>query len=258
MAYYTKTFTTECFSDLFDAVANNEAIAPGLIQLINAEGPDIIFEFDGSLSTAEEAELDSVLSSWTCPPPPEEETGSVVINDGVVATDNIWSSSKVAAYVDAEVSNVATGIVSLVGKTFGVGFASSSNKTSKLWLRQQTSDSGMASNRLPFVIPWDCRLIAMTYINGSDGITTDVELWKAEFDYEPKANKTLVHTHSVTNSRSAVELDFGSSDVLFSAGDTVAIYVDGDKSDHPVVQLTFMITSGTTTNMSESFKDDFA
>lgn len=259
MAYYTRTFTTECLGDLFTAITENAGISSNLIQLINAEGPDVIFEFDGNLSPTEESELDSMLASWICPPTPTVSLlEDAVIDDNTTAPDGIWSSSKIAEYVDSEISNVATGIVSLVGKTFDVGFAANSNKASRMWLSQQTADTGQSSNKVPFVIPWDSRLISITFINASDDKSTSVELWKTEYSYEPKANKELVYTLNISNARSAVEQNFGPADVLFSAGDYAAVYIDGDRLDHPLVQLTFMVISGTTNNKSDSFTDDFA
>jgi hypothetical protein len=117
----------------------------------------------------------------------------------------------------------------------------------------------MSSDRTPFVLPWACKIISLTYVNAGAHADCDIEIWTAPYGQDPYYNKTCVHTTHVRNSRTVVTTDFGGT-VSFSRGDTVAVYLvdQGSNSNHPVVQLTFLITDNTIGNISDNFTNNFS
>lgn len=262
MADYTRTFTTACPSDLMASINANGNIGPSVLQIVNVGGGTSIFEFDDTLTSPEVTEFDGVLSSWVCPTPVEDVDG-MTVEDGSpedASSETLWSSERIVQYVAAEIAAVSAGDPNnVLGKTFSVGFAHSSSSAANTWLRLESNDSGAGSNMVPFIVPWDSKLISATYVNADNQTDCDVELWRSPLHQEPNTNKTKFHEFQIRNQRSAVVTDFGGSTVTFNRGDKVAVYLEdqGTNSNHPVVQLTFLITANTVGNVTDNFTNYF-
>ena len=260
MAQYSRNFTTECPGDLLDDINANPSIDNTLHQIIKVAGTEYIFEFAGTLTAAEETELDTTLANWECPPN-ITEVDEVIINDGATSPDELWSSQQVAAHVATEVAAAAAGDLSAIaGKLFSAGFAHSSSSVGNAWLRTESNDSGASSDRVPFIIPFNCRLVSATFANASSGCDCDVQIWSSPFSADPETNKTNMYEFQVRNNRSVVQTVFGSPIPAFNAGDKVGVYLrdQGTNSNHPVVQLTFIVVDNTVANLSDTFSNNFS
>lgn len=262
MAQYTRTFSTTCPGDLIDAINNNNLIVPELVQVIDLGTGDAIFDFTQSLSASEETTLDTVLSSWVCPvQPTTTETDEFTADDTTTASNNFWSSEKVVDYIDATLAGTpGSNPNSVLGKTYSVGFAHSAGNAKNAWLRQESVHTGASSDTVPFVLPWNSRLISVTFANGSSAADQDLQLWSSPAGQDPMTNKTLFHTVQIRNDRTVVVTDFGVSNVDFVRGDKIAIFMQdqGDDAANPVVHLMFLVTDDTIGNTTDTFTNDFS
>jgi hypothetical protein len=259
MAQYSRTFTTECPGALLDSVNSNPTITNTATQMIDLGNGTVMFDFNGTLTAEEEAELDLILANWECPDN-QLEVDEVIIDDGVTAVDQLWSSQRIHDFVLQEVANAAAGdLTNLIGKTVSVGFSHSSSSVGNSWLRTETNDSGTSSDRNPYIVPFNCRLLAITFSNSDTGVDTDLQIWKSSVGGNPISNKTMVHEIEIRNARAHIETSF-SSPIEFVIGDKIGVYMldRGTNSDHPVVQLTFIVTDSTTTNTGYNFSSDFS
>lgn len=255
--------TTTCPNDLMEAINADVGITPTILQIVNVNGTSSIFEFDGDVDSAGASALDAILASWTCPANGETADGFEVV-DGTeeqATDDTLWSSEHIVQYVQDAIAAVSAGDPNnVLGKTFSVQFNHHSRSAKNTWLYLFGSDSGnSSSDSVPFVLPWECKLISLMYTNQDDDVDCDIELWKSPVAQEPLYNKTKFHTIQVRNERTAVVTDFTGSDVTFSRGDKLAIYIKdrGRNSDYPVVHLTFLITSNVVGNVFENFSTNF-
>jgi hypothetical protein len=260
MSNYTRTFSTDCPAALLEAINADANITSSLVQIVSLAGGTAIFEFDGELTSNEVTQLDGILSGWTCPPPVNDIDGMLVVDgDPAETTPNtLWSSSRVVEFTTAEITAVSAGDPNnLTGKTFGATFVHNSG-AKNVWLRHESHDGGLSSDKVPFVIPWDCNLVAVTYSNREYTSRVDVEVWATPLGQNPETNCTKKCTLEIRNHRTAVATDLGGT-IAFNRGDTVAVYVAdrGEEADHPVVHLTMLITDNTIGNVSDNFRDDF-
>ncbi len=257
MVQYARSFSTPCTPDLIEDINLNPNIAPVALQIIDLGNGNTLFEFDVALSGAEETELDTTLDNWECPAP-EGELDEAFIDDAIHTVDNIWTAHKIKTYIDTEILNVSAGDPNnLLGKTYTAGFAHSSKKVTNGWLRQESNDSGAASDRVPFIVPWGGKIISATYVNAGGSADCDIQIWKSASGVEPNTDKTNIHTFEVRNGRAHVESDFTGSTVTVNRGDKIGIYHrdQGTNSNHPVVQLTFLILDNTVGNEGYNFSN---
>lgn len=259
MAQYSRTFSTACPAALLDSINDNGTITPFCEQIIDLGNGTSIFDFAASLSGAEETELDSVLAGWSCPSP--EMTGDqVTVNDGQTSTDNLWTSQQVTDYIASEIAAVSAGDPTNVnGKLFEVTFAYQSTAKNR-WIPQESSETNLSSDVVPYIVPWDCELLAMTFNNQRDWVDTDVEIWTSALGANPYYTKTKVFTWDLDNVRSAVKTDFSGSAPTFSRGDRVGIYMK-DRGTDPkgaVIKLMFRMTNNTRADVSDNVEQNFS
>ncbi len=93
---YIRTFTTTCPNELIEAINDDVAITPTLMQIINSGGADSSFWFSATLGAGEEVAFDDILDAWTCPTTGD---GTVIGGDGQTLCDTcpadpgvVWSS----------------------------------------------------------------------------------------------------------------------------------------------------------------------
>jgi len=67
MADYIKTFATICQSDVLDAINDDTNITTPCVQIIDTDDGNMTFQFDSTISGAEETALDALLAGWSCP-----------------------------------------------------------------------------------------------------------------------------------------------------------------------------------------------
>lgn len=244
------------------AINDNPNIDGTIIQIVNVGGGSSILEFVDSLSSPSVTELDGVLSSWSCPPAETDADGVMIVDgDAESASENtLWSSEKIVEYVTAQIDAVSAGDPNnVLGKTFDTSFAHSSSSAGDVWLRLESTDWGTSSDVVPFIVPWDCKLISVTYVNAERHADCDVEIWKSDFGADPHPHRTRVYDFGIRNERAAVRTNFG-GDITFARGDKIAVYLAdrGQNSDHPVVQLMFLITDNTASNVEDDFRHNFS
>ena len=260
MADYARNFSTPCTPDLVEDINLNPNISPTCVQIIDLGNGNSIFQFDATLSGAEETELDTTLTNWECPVP-EGELDEATIDDGIATVDNLWTANKTKTYVDTEITAVSAGDpTNLTGKMYSTGFAHSSRKVTNAWMRQESNDSGAASDRVPFIVPFDGKIVSVTYVNAGGLVDCDIQIWKSAAGVEPDVDRTNIHTFELRNERAAVETDFTGSDMTVNRGDKIAIYHrdQGTNSNHPVVHLNFVILDATVGNATYNFANRFS
>lgn len=256
--FYQRTYSTPCPAELIDAINSEPTIGHQLQQIINLGDGDVIFDFITELSAGQETAFDSFISAFVCPSDGDPTTDDIVPIDDTTTGENLWTSQQVVDYIDSLISS--TNNETALGRTFTIGFAHSSSSVGNAWLRQESQDSGASSDVVPAVMPFPCKLIAATYANASRNTDCDVQLWSSAVGADPNVNKVKFHEFLIRNDRTAVETDFGASDIHFARGERIAVYLRdrGGNSNHPVVELTFLITDGTTANITDTFSNSFS
>lgn len=170
----------------------------------------------------------------------------------------IDSSSCVIGVFDDTTGDVVTTDYNVSGTDSGPIFSLVFNKDSiskNTWL-SHNGDNSLTSDRSPAVIPWNCRLVAMTFSNQAEAADTDVQIYKA--DAGAGSSDALVHTWEIRGSRLARKTIF-QPDVTFIAGDKVGIYLKGQGSDvkYVSVLMYLQITDSDTADLTESFSGNF-
>lgn len=197
--------------------------------------------------------------------------------DGYIAVDSsdnkykVWSESKGRWIVlgDAEdvvFNNSTNDFVSddvqdaieeardtLIGKIFNQSFHDDGIVVSGRWLSME--DGLGSSDEIPFVVPFDCELIAVTYTN--EDPNTDGTIFIQKADYNSGSTDSTELTLSFTNVRTATYSNF--TRPSFSAGDKIAVFLenDGTNPDEPRVVLYFQIKDNTLQNLTENWSGDF-
>lgn len=123
--------------------------------------------------------------------------------------------------------------------------------TKNRWL--EYSNSNASSNEIPFVAPYNVRLIAITFANGSDNKDTDVQIYRAAKDQG--STSTLAHTWAVRGARVAGKTVFNPI-LTFAAGEKVGVYLqDAGTSDpiSPMIVLYFQKIDTISTDFTETF-----
>lgn len=112
-------------------------------------------------------------------------------------------------------------------------------------------------NSTPGVIPFNSKLIAITFSNRKSGVDADIKIWRS-----PEGNgtgKALAYCWDLTNKRTAWKTNFP-SDINFLQGDKVAVYIndDGEDAQSCTVQLILQVTDPSTGEGGENYNGDFS
>lgn len=135
-------------------------------------------------------------------------------------------------------------------------FTFSKEATAKnTWLSHE-GDNSLTSNKSPAVIPWDCKLVAMTFSNQKPNVDSDIEIYTAPNG--SGSDDVLTYAWPLRNSRVGRKTDF-SSEINFKAGDKVGLYLRdaGTDAKYVTVILFLQITSSDTEDFTETYTGDF-
>jgi len=80
------------------------------------------------------------------------------------------------------------------------------------------------SNQSPYIVPFDCRLVGITYSNKNAGVDSDIEVWASALG--DGTTKTKVFDWTVNNKRIGYKTNFTTPYIEFDAGDKVSVYND--------------------------------
>ena len=89
------------------------------------------------------------------------------------------------------------------------------------WLKHY--DSNILSNSVNGVIPFDSKLVAITFSNANQNAQAGIEVWK--YEYNDGDNKTKILDWLINSHRVGYKTNF-SSEIVFNAGDRIATYID--------------------------------
>jgi len=156
------------------------------------------------------------------------------------------------ATLDAEIAAfVPQKITSPAGMLFTVAFADKSIIISNKWL----SLDDIISNSTSYVIPWNCKIVGITFSNKNNGASSDIEIYKANVG--AGATNTKILTWAISNARTARKTDIS---IPLVAGDKIGVYVKGVgllSFNTLIVTLYMQITDGTSTAAAENFSGSF-
>ena len=119
------------------------------------------------------------------------------------------------------------------------------------WLRYISSHTE-ESDISPFVMPYDSRLIGITFVNKKENTDADILVYRALKDNED--NWDLVYTYQIRNSRLALKTDILNGPT-FGPGDKIAVFCAevGAKPDTVAVTLYLIVTDDSGTDNVETY-----
>jgi len=135
---------------------------------------------------------------------------------------------------------------------FQVSFSNEST-TKNRWLDYVKDRS---CDEVPFVVPYNSKLIGITFSNKTSNRSTDVRIYKAT---QTQGNvDSLIHTWQVRNARTGRQTIF-SPGLTFAAGDKVGIYLKdaGYDPKAPMVVLYFERTDAINDDFIENYSGHF-
>jgi len=181
------------------------------------DGVNVSISYDIAPNAAQLIQLDDVLAAHDCS----------TLNDEDTAGDSI-------------------------GSIFHVTFMNESTTKNK-WLEYMEDNS---SDEVPFVVPFNVKLVAITFSNENYNKDTDIRIYSAEVG--SGSSNSLVHTWSIRDARVAGKTVFN-PEITFDAGDKIAVYLKDAGSDpkSPMVVLYFEKTNEVTGDFQENFSGDF-
>ena len=178
--------------------------------------------------------------------------------DPFVYTDLVWVTTQVAqATLEASScanNNTTTYDVLSEGPIFTLVFNKEATAKNS-WLSHE-GDNSLLSNTVPAIIPWDCKMVALTFSNATSDVDADIEIYKALANNG--SVNSLTYTWEVRATRTARISTF-SPDIKFNAGDKIGMYIN-DKGSTAAYVSTIMylqIINNSTADFIESFTGDF-
>jgi len=236
--FYYRTKDNICPA-IFQNEINNDGIITTAIEYIRVDDEvNLTFAFASSISTAEETQLDVLLNAHICIRPDDGGDGGAVDSSD-----------------DGDDNPIATLLSTNFGRIFQYNFYEDGSAKNK-WL--EFSD-GTGCDETAGVIPWDCKLIAITYSN--ERKNTDVTLEVRTAPLNSGATDVLAKGWVIVDARTGVQKNFP-TDVNFSTGDKVGVYfkhTSGTYPKKPHVSLFFLITEtgNTLETITENHSGDF-
>ena len=111
--------------------------------------------------------------------------------------------------------------------------------SNNVWMKV-TEGQAQTSNIEPVIMPFDCVIYALTFVNKDDSKGIDLEIYK---------NGTLLYTWNIVNKIWADKTD-GISSVTVSVGDRMSIFLKsiGNTPNDPLVTVHYSFLNGTTGN----------
>lgn len=153
--------------------------------------------------------------------------------------------------------NVQDAIEEVQNKTIGAIFNVTFNSSGIVFGTDFLSYSNdlATSDETPFVIPFSCELVSITYTN--EDPNTDGTIFIQKSDFNSGNSDSTVLSYSFTNVRTFVHTNF--TKPTFSPGDKIAVALrdDGTNPDEPRIELFFQISDTNITDFEENWSGDF-
>lgn len=188
---------------------------------------NITIQYDVAPSAQNLTDLDLTLASHVCTYTEDEEQASDVI--------------------------AAADILSAVGGNITTAVFSNNSTTKNKWLECYGDES---SDEVPFIVPFNCKLAALTFSNEEDGVDVDMQLHKST--HGSGGNAIEIFNWELRDIRTAVQSTITPTITLL-AGDKIGMYAkdQGTNSKSPRVILYFERVDNVTVNLTENFSGDF-
>lgn len=182
------------------------------------------------------------------------ETGSGVLTNALVGAGGITVASGVNFTTVSGNSPAPGG--QAAGAIYQLVFLHEGSDATDRWYSHH-GDTSLTSDKSPAVVPWDSKLVALTFTNQDSDSDVNIEIYSVH-----EANTTQKDVEFVwvlRNARVARRTNF-SPDILFEAGDRVAIYArdKGSNPDYTVVTLYLQILTDNSEEVIRSFSGDLS
>jgi len=183
------------------------------------------------------------------------------INNSIVLAGNniaVVSGTTESSQQTYTVSSTTDPAIAASGITFQASFTKQGASASE-WLR--IHGPVIPSNESPFIVPWDSKLDAITFVNSSDGVEVDIEFHRA--DAAGGSTTEIFHTWVIQETRVCTDSFISTSGIEFDAGDKIALFTDGiDPQTRPIdVSVTLFFRARTTASgqlVKEDYVGDFS
>ncbi len=142
----------------------------------------------------------------------------------------------------------------LTGKLFTIEFGTQSSIGGD-WLHLD----GNPSNETPHIMPWACKLVAITFTNKESSADTELQVNRVD-EGQGNSPSPTVFSWIIDNARVARKTDF-SPDVTFAKGDKIAIFAKqrgGTDPSQVKVMLYLTVTAADESNNIENYSGDIS
>lgn len=198
-------------------------------------------------------------------------SGSAVINeDGVDLSPSVGKLALKLSAAEGRFRNLTNGFTSQdiqsaieearnssIGGIFDTQFIRQSS-ASNTWL--YWGDSGITSDDTPFVVPFNARLVGVTFSNNTNNRDTDIRVAVSKATQGSTVDRNL--TFQVRNNRTYAWSDFSGTDASFNVdkGDKVSVYLAnaGDIPNDVIVNLYFKIRTENSNTVTENHSGSFS
>ena len=146
--------------------------------------------------------------------------------------------------------------ITVEGRLYEVAIESNTGAVGDEWL--QSVD--FPTNQTPIIIPFDCKLAALSFSNKDDGSKIDIEFYTVS-ESDGNSPSTLVYTWSLDTVRTARKTNF-SPDVTFSQGDKLAIFArkitTNTRPSDVTMTMHFLITASAESESVDDWTGDIS
>lgn len=180
------------------------------------------------------------------------ETGAGVLTNALVGAGGITVASGVNFTTVSGSSPTPGG--QAAGAIYQLVFLHEGSDATDRWYSHY-GDTSLTSDKSPAIVPWDSKLIALTYTNQDNNSDVDLEIYSVhEAD---TTQKDVEFVWQLRNARVARKTNFSPS-ILFEAGDRVAVYArdKGSNPDFAVLTLYLQMLTDNSTTVVRSFSGD--
>lgn len=142
---------------------------------------------------------------------------------------------------------------SAVGKGFQLTYHENGSATNT-WIEHEGAN--IPSDEAPGVVPWDARLVGITFTNDNRNVDTQIQIAISNFS-TTNSNIDRAYKWQLTNVRSAVWTN-ETTGFTVNKGDRIGIYMadQGGNASDVVVKLYFIVTNNSNGELTENHTGD--